>query len=100
MIHTVPFLYSILLEQIVCEDDGLLTRGADGDDAEGDARDLCHALEVFACLFGEVAVAADAGDVRLPAWEGLVDRLDLGEDVEARREFIQQNAKDIRFLDI
>ena len=24
----------------------------------------------------------------------------MGEDVEARREFIQQNAKDIRFLDI
>jgi hypothetical protein len=24
----------------------------------------------------------------------------MGEDVEARRDFIQQNAKDIRFLDI
>jgi DNA gyrase subunit B len=24
----------------------------------------------------------------------------MGEDVEARRSFIQQNAKDVRFLDI
>jgi DNA gyrase subunit B len=24
----------------------------------------------------------------------------MGEDVEARRDFIQQNAKDVRFLDI
>ena len=24
----------------------------------------------------------------------------MGEDVEARRNFIQQNAKDVRFLDI
>ena len=32
------------LEKILCEDDGLLARGTDGDDAERDACDLCHAL--------------------------------------------------------
>ena len=73
----------VFLEKILCEDDGLLARGADGYDAERDARDLCHAREVLARVFGEALIAADAGDVRLPSLECLIDRRDLSENLEA-----------------
>ena len=48
------------LEKILSEDDGLLARGADGDDAEGDARDLRHALEILARVLRQFRIAADA----------------------------------------
>ena len=40
------------------------------------------------------------GDCLLAAAADQVFSVLMGEDVESRREFIQQNAKDIRFLDI
>ena len=56
-----PYFYAAFLEKILDENNGLFARGADRDDAERDARDLGHALQIFPRAGGERVVGADTG---------------------------------------
>ena len=77
-------------ENMLVQNDSLVTVRSDGYDTELNAGDLCHTLEIYACFLRQILVFADIAYAGFPALEGLIDRLNLSKHLEACRDFIKK----------
>ena len=74
------------------EDDRLAAVRADGDDAQGNAREFADAFDIVAGCFRQFIVRFALGNIGFPARHFFINRFDVFQDVEAGRIFFQNLA--------